>query len=76
MQIDITIISKDHFLILGSQMVTEKKVAWSKLLFFQSPFDCSPESFGWFNNNLLMSVVRSELLYLIGFPLRFTALYN
>lgn len=64
MQIDITIISKDHFLILGSQMVTEKKVAWS------------PESFGWFNNNLLMSVVRSELLYLIGFPLSFTALYN
>lgn len=64
MQIDITIISKDHFLILGSQMVTEKKVARS------------PESFGWFNNNLLMSVVRSELLYLIGFPLSFTALYN
>ena len=45
-------------------MVTEKKVAWS------------PESFGWFNNNLLMSVVRSELLYLIGLPLSFTALYN
>ena len=45
-------------------MVTEKKVAWS------------PESFGWFNNNLLMSMGKSELLYLVAFPLSFTALLN